>query len=208
MKAVLFDYDGVLVDSEREKFTIVQRLLAARGWNLPESAFKRFMGTKTIAFLANEFPQMPGETRKSVEQEWRLARSQPRPNKEMGELIELLHKRDVKIGVVTGSQRGIVVDTLSKMGVRDKVTVLVAGDDAPSKPSPVGFEIAIRTLHVEPADTVVIEDSPAGVQAAKNAGAQVYLLGAAAVEADRQFATPADLLAFMRRAPKNTPAGQ
>lgn len=196
MKAVLFDFDGVIVDSEREKFSILKQLLQKEHCTLNDSQFRSFIGKKTAAFLEEQYPELSQEQIKKIVAAWRQARSAPRPFPEIGDIITVLKKKGMLLGVVTGSEKGIVLCALENLGVRDIVDVIISGEDAPSKPLPDGYELAITALGVAAHDVVVIEDSPAGVEAARKAGAHPFSVITESLEVEKSFSHHRELLEY------------
>ena len=83
---------------------------------------------------------------------------------------------EVPLAVVSGSARVEIEPVLEAAGIRDRFTVVVSLDDIRrSKPDPEGYLIALHLLGVEPAVAAAVEDSPAGIAAAKAAG--LYTVG-------------------------------
>ncbi|WP_246258220.1 HAD family hydrolase [Amycolatopsis anabasis] len=95
-----------------------------------------------------------------------------RPVRGAVELIERLHGEGVPIGVVTSGTRDYAHAELSALGVLARFAVVLTADDVTrGKPDPEGYLAGCAALGVEPEHTVVFEDAPAGIAAAKRAGA-------------------------------------
>ena len=90
------------------------------------------------------------------------------------ELIDYLHERGFKLGVVSASANDWIETVLNKLKRRDSFNCLVSLNKHPvlkTKPAPDGYLHAMETLGVTPDQTVILEDSQAGVTAAKQSGA-------------------------------------
>jgi sugar-phosphatase len=177
LRAVLFDLDGTLVDSERENAESVARVLERRG--RPVTAYEREFiighGWREI-YAKLEQNRPTGLTFDELKQA--SANEKERLVLEAGlrvlpgakQAMQRLSSR-CKVAVVTGSARQEAEFCLRLMGVRDLVVCLVASEDVPrGKPSPDGFLSAASSLGVTPAGCLVLEDSFAGIAAARAAG--------------------------------------
>jgi len=89
----------------------------------------------------------------------------------VGELLSFLEEQGVPKAVVTSTPRANLDMILDSLGIAGRFNALVAEEDASKgKPDPEGFLVAAERLGMAPAQCVVIEDAPAGLQAAKAAG--------------------------------------
>ncbi len=97
------------------------------------------------------------------------------------EFILDLQTRHLPLAIVTGALHEETEYILKKINIRQYFTVIVAGDDIKtSKPSPDGYLLAVEKLNqqnpdlcLQPSECLVIEDTPVGIEAAKNAGISV-----------------------------------
>lgn len=86
-------------------------------------------------------------------------------------LLALLDSREIRHAIVTSTPRANLDVVLATLGLGDRFQALITEEDASKgKPDPEGFLVAAERLGVEPARCVVIEDAPAGLQAARNGG--------------------------------------
>ncbi len=172
-KAVLFDMDEVILDSERLHIAAFQATLAVYGHALAENEYKaHFAGRTDEAGFKLYFDHI-GETvdlsmimgikaQKYVD----LASDRLVPYSGIIDLIRSL-KRNVPLALVTGSLRAEAEIVLETFGVTDCFKLIIAAEDITrSKPDPEGYLKASKSLGIQPAQCVVIEDSPNGVQAA------------------------------------------
>ena len=178
MKAVIFDMDGVLVDSEPIHAAVFDRILADEGFDYPPEevlqdglgrTFPSQMGELIIRLGLDK----PLEHYASLFEEGILRRlsQEAVPTPGAARLLDELRARGYKLGLASSSAGGIVHGTLAILGFRDRFEVVVSGEmAAASKPAPDIFLLAAEKLRVQPQECLVVEDSPRGVEGAKKAG--------------------------------------
>lgn len=177
LSAVLFDLDGLLIDSEPAWFRVEQRVMASLGgppWRHEDQAWC-VGGTlpRTGAYLLG----LAGSSVSSAEVQRRLVAGMEaelrsgvplRPGA-AGLLTELV-EAGVPLALVSSSYRLLVDAALDGIG-RSQFAVSVAGDEVSHpKPHPEPYLRAARLLGVQPASCVVFEDAPTGIAAAEAAG--------------------------------------
>jgi HAD superfamily hydrolase (TIGR01509 family) len=85
--------------------------------------------------------------------------------------LQRLHAQDIPQAIVSSAPRDNITVVLAALGASDLFQALISGDDvAQGKPDPASFLLAARQLGMPPTACVVIEDAPAGVEAARRAG--------------------------------------
>jgi HAD superfamily hydrolase (TIGR01509 family) len=185
--AVLFDMDGLLVDSEPEWFAIERavfaRLGAQREWT-PTDA-RRLVGN-ALEVSATEMVRRAGlePTASAVDQvaRWfvdgmvqRMAAGVPFMPGAVA-LLDALHRHGVPTALVSSSYRRLV-DTVLAQLPSGAMTASVAGDEVShTKPHPAPYLRALSLLAVPAEATVVLEDSPTGAQAGQAAGCAVVVV--------------------------------
>lgn len=183
--ATLFDYNGVLVDDERVHLAAFQAALAALGIQLSEADYwERYLGFDDVgAFRAIliEAGRKPSddEVQKLVEAKKPLylerARGTLSPFEGARELVER-RARAGPVGIVSGALGSEIELGLGVLGIRELVSVIISADDTTeSKPSPEGYELGREALARLAGEDVarralVVEDSIAGIEAARAAG--------------------------------------
>lgn len=181
--AVMFDMDGVLVDSERHWATLENERILPRATASAEITASDIAGmnvTDLYVHLSEKYETTMDE-REFValydEVAEKLYTERASLLDGFNDLVETLREREVKISLVTSSPRRwvqLVLDRFEINGVFD--TIVCADDiDGASKPAPDIYEHAARTVTVDPERCIAIEDSAHGVQAARAAG--MYCLG-------------------------------
>jgi beta-phosphoglucomutase len=171
VKALLLDFNGTLSDDEPLLCRIFQELFAEAGRPLTEPEYY----DRLAGFSDREIVRMwlgrddPGLVERKIARYRELADGSTVP----AEAREAVHAaaEAVAVAVVSGSARAEVEPVLAAAGLTDAVRLIVSADDIErSKPDPEGYLLALRRLGLGPDDAVAVEDSEAGVAAAKGAG--------------------------------------
>ena len=176
MRAVLWDLDGVLVDSAPFHFQAWRELLASLGRELSEADFRRTFGLRNDAILRDLLGELPaaeverlGARKEELFRRAALGNIVPLPGALA--LLRLLGERGFKLALVSSTPHGNIDLVLGSLGVEAAFDVIVGeADVTQGKPDPEGFLLAARRLGVPPEECVVIEDAQAGVEAAKRGG--------------------------------------
>jgi beta-phosphoglucomutase family hydrolase len=177
--AVIFDMDGVLVNSEPHHIVLEKRLFNDIGIVVSEEEHLSYMG-KPAARMWQEIKQNKGlkNSQKELTEKHREAAGRYfeeldklEPEEGLIELLEELYSRNIPLAVASSSTKNIIDIILRKTGLRDFFKVVVSAEDVENgKPSPDIFLHAAELLGVKPEKCVVIEDSQNGIKAAKAAG--------------------------------------
>ena len=179
MKYALFDMDGVLLDSERGSFAIVQNSLEQIGISEPvDDLMERYVGMTPRAIgediIRRHRKNIPVEDFLSIHLNrgsYYEVCEDLRPTEGLVDFLEFLRERKVRMAVVSSTPSRNVLIALNRMKILSYFEAVVCGDTlSTSKPSPEGYLKAAEYLGAEPSECMVIEDSKAGVQAGKNAG--------------------------------------
>jgi len=182
-EVILFDCDGVLVDSEPITHGVLRDLLAESGWDMPLAECMRHFIGRTVRSQAALIEARTGQP---LTDEW-MATFYARRNAELkarlqpiaGALETVRAAHDMtggRIAVASGADRGKVLLQLAKVGLAEWFGAHVfSGHDLPrSKPFPDVYLAAAQSLGVAPARCLVIEDTPTGIEAGVAAGATVW----------------------------------
>lgn len=179
---VIFDCDGVLVDSERLTVAVEARVLTELGWpHTPEQVVARWMG-RTSAFQLGEIEARLGtaamleyDTRSSAEVHDAFER-ELRAVEGIEHLLEHLDSVGVPTCVASSGTHDRMRRTLGLTGLRDRFLgrIFSATEVSHGKPAPDLFLHAAARMGVDPRACVVVEDSVYGVRAGVAAGMTVY----------------------------------
>jgi HAD superfamily hydrolase (TIGR01509 family) len=189
--AVIFDMDGVLVDSEPLHLRATQATLGSRGDSYSERDNQAFFGAtdpEMLRVLRIIFA-LPQSTAELVDAHSahliELIRAEARPLPGVPDVPLWLQKSGVRLGLATAARRPIIRAVLEAVGLPRAFEAVVSGDEiVRGKPAPDGFLLAARRLGVDPAQCVVVEDSRDGVLAGKAAGMLVAAVPCAATSHD------------------------
>jgi HAD superfamily hydrolase (TIGR01509 family) len=180
--AVLFDLDGVLVDATEWHYEALN--MALRDVSGTEIRRREhlavFNGLPTrvkLARLVSEGRVREGDVseivRRKQEATVRVIREQCRPDPSKVVLLQGL-ARHFRVGCVTNSIRATAELMLEKADLLTFMETIVSNEDATRpKPAPDGYIIAMYQLRALPGRTLIVEDSPFGVQAARDSGGHV-----------------------------------
>jgi sugar-phosphatase len=173
-RAILFDLDGVLVDSAAYIEEQWRRWAAAKG--LEPGPFLQFChGRRALETIRLAAPHLDAEAEVAAFQPDEAGDSCPiEPIEGAARLLEGLPGGTW--AVATSGPRRDATDRLRRAGLPSPPVLVCAEDVAQGKPSPDVYLMAAASLAVAPSECVVIEDAPAGIQAARAAGMSVVAL--------------------------------
>lgn len=183
IKTVIFDMDGVLVDSEYTFLETKTDMLKTAGFPKDVSYQYQFMGTtfEVMWTIMKEELGLPESTSFYINdmnerREVMIARDGIRAIKGAQDLVKRLFEAGFKLAVASSSPKYEIVRAMTELGLVDYFEVLVSGEEvAHSKPAPDVFLAAAERLGVSAQDAIIIEDTKNGSLAARRAGA--YVIG-------------------------------
>jgi len=191
---VLWDMDGVLLDTERLDTAATRQVVARYGKTYDWSLKGEMMGRPALdaaRYLVTALA-LPLSPEAYLHESWAILEDlMPTAGAMPGAraLTDALHARGVPQAVATSSPRHLFeLKTQAHRAWFARFAAVVLGDDPRverGKPAPDIFLVTAEALGAAPADCVVIEDSPAGVAAARAAGMQVVAVPDSALEAAR-----------------------
>ena len=177
-KAVIFDMDGVIFDTEKVYLDIWIEVFEKYGYKMTKELYVNVMGTgrKNVikTFLENFGDDLPIEKmyEEKDNQLFYRIENQGIPLKEgVKELFSMLKEKDYKIALATSAKKERVEKQIKDKWLKESFDAIVCGDDVEKgKPSPDIFLKAAKKIDVEPENCFVVEDSPAGIKAAFSGG--------------------------------------
>ncbi|VXD18984.1 HAD family hydrolase [Planktothrix serta PCC 8927] len=193
LKAVLFDFNGVIINDEPIHEQLIEELLLTENLRSKREEIRKFcLGRSDRACLtdlltyrgravSNAYLDQLIE-RKSIAYQNRLQQLEPLPlYPGLETLLQQLQAADLKLALVTGAMGEEVELILNRSGLRNNFPIIVTGDDITlSKPEPEGYLLAVERLNqvypqlnLQPSDCLAIEDTFVGIIAAQRAGIQV-----------------------------------
>ena len=173
IKAIIFDMDGVLLDSMFIHIQAWKQIFKERNLNFDLKIFEKYNGLSRIKIantIVKEFNL--NETPEEISNEKYNLEKKLFPNlklfKETTHILKELRKKGYKIAIGTGAMKQIVNFAKEKFKLETLVDAFVySGDVKNSKPAPDIFLLAAKKLNINPKNCVVVEDAINGINAAK-----------------------------------------
>ncbi|MFC3853613.1 HAD family hydrolase [Salinispirillum marinum] len=179
LRAILFDHDGTLVNSEPIHFDLWVTVLSRYGISLTEQQYKEhYAGVPTNAnaidvvrrFQIDVTPEAIAEEKNAATREFLRGNSFPLMNGALDAIMDF-RERGLTLGIVTGAGFEGVDATLRANDLGSVFSAVVSGDDVSlSKPAPDCYLLAMKKLGVQASECVAIEDTQHGLKAAHAAG--------------------------------------
>jgi HAD superfamily hydrolase (TIGR01509 family) len=176
LKAIIFDFDGLILDTETSSYETARMVWAAHGAELTLATWQRHIGTHRRHWL-DELEDIVGPIadRDAVLEQRRLAHHE-RLLAEVAlpgvhDFVLSAHRAGVRLAVASSSTFDWVTTHLERLALLDYFDVIVNCEGGiPAKPAPDVYEAAVVALEADPSQAIAFEDSPNGVAAAKAAG--------------------------------------
>ena len=193
LKAVLFDFNGVIINDEPLHEKLIEQILIEENLRPIPGEFQQVCLGKSdrvcLTELLNRRGRVVSESyliqlmqRKAQAYQQQLDSMQKLPlYSGLDDLIFQVRSLHLKLAIVSGAMRSEIELVLNRANLAPHFPVIVAGDDiTTSKPEPDGYLLAVERLNQEypdlqlqPSECLAIEDTPSGIQAAKRAGISV-----------------------------------
>jgi len=176
MKAIIFDMDGLMIDSERLYFQAEREIAWTFGRDARDETLRKMMGRNPIegmGILVREL-ELPISPREAMDMRDDLMRQKMRTGLKampgLTYILEAFYGR-LKLAISTGARKEFLDIAVDSLGIRDKFDLLQASDEITrGKPDPEIFLKTCGGLGLEPEQCIVLEDSENGVLAARRAG--------------------------------------
>ena len=178
IRAVIFDFDGLIVDTEGPIFEVWQRIYREREQELPRERWLTIIGTASGPFdPVVDLGERTGITLSADELNalerlyYREATAAQKLLPGVAWYLRDAKRMGLKTAIASSSSREWVVEHLEKFGITDRFDVLASKDDVTTtKPDPELYELALDRLGVESNGAIALEDSSNGIEAARAAG--------------------------------------
>lgn len=177
VEAIIFDMDGVIVDSEPYSMQALIDVLRQYGIDPTEEDIRRSYGRRIHDDFQDYFRRygVTAHLDTAVAQKearyYHLAAGHLQTFSGVMALIDRLHQQGYRLGVASSGDRVKLAFSMQALGLDGRFQAVVCGNDVThSKPAPEIYLVAAQRLGVPPRACVAIEDAPGGVEAAKRAG--------------------------------------
>ncbi|MEV4055109.1 HAD family hydrolase [Amycolatopsis sp. NPDC049688] len=175
-RALVFDFDGTLADTESAVLQAWQEVFRAHGTELPLDAWYAVIGTQhttpaMFALLAEHAPGVdPDALRPVTKARVHELLETLGPRDGVGSYLESAREQGLKLAVASSSSGAWVNPHLERLGIAGYFDAVLTGDLHQAKPDPDLYLAALAALRAQAHETIAFEDTPHGVTAAKAAG--------------------------------------
>jgi HAD superfamily hydrolase (TIGR01509 family) len=177
VKLVVFDFDGLILDTEVPVYDAWQEIYGDHGVTLAFDKWAQCIGTADVFDPCLDLETALGRAldaaalrgRHRARTDALIAAQAVLPG--VREYVDEARRLGLRLGVASSSGRRWVEGHLERLQLRERFDVIRCADDVPSvKPDPALYRAVLDAMGVRPEDAVALEDSPNGVLAAKRAG--------------------------------------
>ncbi len=177
-RAVVFDLDGLMIDTERVALECWLEAASAAGWEVSRETCLALVGLgqresrqALLDRMGGRFPltEVSARGRERYLQRLRSEGVSVKPG--LVELLDWLAASKVPVAVATSTQHALAIEKLALAGLDGRFETIVCGDQVPrGKPAPDVYREAVARIDTDPAQCVALEDSEIGLRAAHAAG--------------------------------------
>ncbi len=187
LKALLFDLDGTLAETDSIHFLIWQDFLRQQGLDTDRTFYQtKISGRLNPDIVAELLPQLSPEAQAEFiwrkEAEFRNRADALQPLAGLIDLLDWAAAQKLELAVVTNAPRENAQFMLQTLDLEQRFDTVILGDDLPQgKPDPGPYQEALRRLKLKPPEAIAFEDSPSGIRSA--VGAELFTVGIASTHA-------------------------
>ncbi|MEM5799397.1 MAG: HAD family phosphatase [Candidatus Aenigmatarchaeota archaeon] len=183
IKAVIFDFDGTLVDSEElHCISLAKSIKENTGVEISPKQVRLLAGMtyteKTRILLKDKkYYDIEKITKDAYDHFLSIALSEIKLRRGVKKVIKMIHSLNIKIGLYSPNKKEFLKKTLEKFDILKYFNVIIGREDIKKpKPDPEGYLLAAKLLQLKPEECLVFEDTPTGFTSAKLAGMKVITL--------------------------------
>ena len=185
IKAILFDMDGLMVDTESLSTEAFINSAKAQGYNMTKEETLKVLGfTKAniYQFWIDYFQGTNVDGKKLVDDHYEYIENVlytvgPKKMPYVEKLLKYLRENNYKIAVASSSDTADIKNNLEKTKLEKYIDEIASGAEVENgKPAPDVFLLAAKRLGVDAKDCLILEDSKAGIKAGKASGAMVFMV--------------------------------
>jgi beta-phosphoglucomutase len=184
LQGVIFDLDGVIVDSHPAHKQAWAKFFASLGKNISEHDLEFILeGNKRSDILRHFLGELTDQQVRfygaQKEALFKSSAQDVRPNNGLEEFLDQIDRAQIPIALASSASRSRAQYMLEQLNLKDRFRVIVTGDDVvEGKPDPAIFRLAAHGLGVQPRHILVCEDSVNGIDAAKKVGMKCLAIAA------------------------------
>ena len=195
IKAIIFDMDGLLIDSEPLWEEAEIKVFTAVGVPLTSEMTKQTMGLRVDEVVEHWYIKYPwkNQSKKEVEAEIvknviNLVKAKGKAREGVNEIVRLFKQEGLPMGIASSSQTDIINAVSEKLLIADEMSVIYSAEhEQYGKPHPGVYITAAKELKVAPENCLAFEDSPNGVLAAKAAKMKCIAVPDSKMKEDKRF---------------------
>ena len=185
IKAVLFDMDGLMVNTESLSTEAFINSAKAQGYNMTKEETLKVLGFTKVniyQFWIDYFQGTNVDGKKLVDDHYEYIENVlytvgPEKMPYVEELLKYLRENNYKIAVASSSDTADIKNNLEKTKLEKYIDEIASGAEVENgKPAPDVFLLAAKRLGVDAKDCLILEDSKAGIKAGKASGAMVFMV--------------------------------
>lgn len=182
IKAVIFDMDGVIIDSEIEYARLWKEFLKENGVHVSLKELRFLAGSsreQEDRYIARKLNLSVKEAAQEKNNFYQLHKIDYRSiqKKHIHEVLNWLRERKITIALASSSPMSTILDVLYQCELFPYFSALVSGEMfSQTKPDPSIYEYTVKKLNLDKNEVLVVEDSEYGIEAGKNAGLRVTAL--------------------------------
>ncbi|GAX47655.1 HAD family hydrolase [Pseudolactococcus reticulitermitis] len=181
-KAIIFDMDGVLIDTEPYYYTRRKKFLDSKGISIAHLSPLDFIGgnMKQVWYmiLRDDYDNWDVPALQAAYTQYKLDQAVPYDTllfSDAKSTLDALKAKGYKLGLASSTIKIEILRAMAMTGLLPYFEVVLSGDDfEESKPNPEIYQVAMAKLAVTPEETLVIEDSEKGIDAGVDSGATVW----------------------------------
>lgn len=180
IKAIITDFDGTLVDTFEANLRAYQKAFGDVNMTLTAEKYRKCFGYRFERFMmamgVNDEAKA-NKIREVKKEYYPLYFDFLKPNHALIDLIESFHAMGGKTAIASTARKENLMNVVNYLSLAEKFDLIVAGVDVKEgKPSPEIYNKAMQALNVRPEETLIFEDTPVGIEAARASGASFLVV--------------------------------
>jgi len=176
INAIICDFDGTLADTFAANYHAYQKAFYEQGLTLTEEAYRAAFGLRYDDFMRMmdiRDPQIAQAIRERKKELYPQHFHLLRPNKRLLDFVRSMHNSNIKTAIASTARKENLQNVVTYLGIEKDFDLIQSGNDVHhGKPDPEIYVRVMESLHVNPKETLIFEDTEIGIQAAQASGAQ------------------------------------